>query len=209
MRLGNSNGSNMGLKYLNNRDAVEYVYANKADEFNRWMSDNHKSLVKTLTHQNIYNDDVFNQTYELVYNRLLYKQFEGDVSKMKGYFMRSYYTNNIQKAIVESNRKTEEITDNIASSCTVSIEDVEDKESACLVVEKAILNYVYANYSTQEFEIFNMYCNLKPAVSYKALATIIQQPYYKVRDAVCKIKKSLLNQPDIINMVQNCGYKIK
>lgn len=190
MRLGNSNGNNKGKKYLRKED-IDKVFAVKAEDFNKWMSQNFDAVVCFLKEKNIFDEDVFSDTYEKTYDKILYSDIKG--SDYRSYFQRAYYTNYINSR-VQNNRFTELLPirekDNID---TEYFADIEKKQSK---LEADIMDYIYSNYELREYEIFKMYVNLKPAVNYKTLADITGLKYHHIQTIVAKIKIDIQNNKE-------------
>lgn len=190
MRLGNSNGNNKGKKYLRKED-IDKVFAVKAEDFNKWMSQNFNTVVCFLKEKNIFEEDVFSDTYEKTYDKILYSDIKGN--DYRSYFQRAYYTNYINSR-VQNNRFTELLPihekDNIDTEYFAEIEKKQSK------LEADIMDYIYSNYELREYEIFKMYVNLKPAVNYKTLADITGLKYHHIQTIVAKIKIDIQNNKE-------------
>jgi len=190
MRLGNSNGNNKGKKYLR-KEEIDEVFAVKAEDFNKWMSSNYRSVVRFLKEKSIFDEDVFSDTYEKMYDKILYSDIEG--SDYRSYLQRAYYTNYINSR-VQGNRFAELLPvhekDNMDTEYFVEMEIKQAK------LEADIMSHIYSNYELREYEIFRMYVNLKPAVNYKTLADITGLKYHHVQTIVAKIKIDIQNNKE-------------
>lgn len=190
MRLGNSKGQNKGKKYLR-KDEIDVVFAVKAEHFNKWFSENYKTLTLYLIDKDIFDNDVFNLTYINIHDNILFAGLECS-DKYKGYLMRAYYTNYINNKSLSTEREYRfcELLDNV---------DIEDREYSEIVdidekrtnLEQDIFKYVYSKYSLRNFELFKMYMHLKPAVNYSTLESITGVKAYLIQRIVSKIKKDI------------------
>lgn len=189
MILGNSNGNNKGKKYR--KEYLDEVLAVEAEVFNKWISQNLYTVICFLKKTNIYDEDVLNDTYEKIYEKILYSGFNG--SDYRSYLYRAYYTNYVNSN-VQNNRFTEllPIHDN-NNIDTDYFAEIEKKQSK---LEADIMDYIYSNYELREYEIFKMYVNLKPAVNYKTLAKITGLKYHHVQTIIAKIKMDVKNNEE-------------
>lgn len=185
MRLGNSNGNNKGKKYLRKAE-VDLVYAMKADEFNSWMTDHYHQVMQFLKDKNIYEADVFSDTYEKMYEKIFYSGMIGD--DYRGYFQRAYYTNYINNRV--QNNRYIELWENYDKD-DLDNEYFAELEAKHSQLEKDIMEYIYLNYRIREYEIFKMYINLKPAINYHSLAEITGMKYHHIQSIVAKIKSDV------------------
>jgi hypothetical protein len=190
MILGNSRGNNRGKKYLK-KDKVDDVYADSAELFNTWFSENYNSLVSSIKDRYIYDEDVFHETYKNIYEKILFLSFDGD--GFLPYFLRSYYTNRILNECKESLYC--ELLPN-ADKEDIDPEYYSDMEENQKKLETDILNYIYLNYNIREFELFKMYTGLKPAVNYSTLAGITGISRHKIQRVISKIKKDIRSNKD-------------
>lgn len=190
MRLGNSFGNNKGKRYLR-KEEIDQVYAIKAEDFNKWMSQNYSSLVCFLKDRNIFDEDVFNETYEKIYEKILYSDIKG--GDYRAYFQRAYYTNVINSK-VQNNRFTELLP--IHERDNVDTEYFAEIEQKQIKLENDIMDYIYSNYEIRDYEIFKMYVNLKPAINYETLAEITGVKSHNIAYIISKIKKDICNNKD-------------
>lgn len=185
MVLGNSNGKNKGKKYLR-KNEIDVVFAKKADHFNTWISNNYNSLIQALIDVDIFNEDVFHETYKSVYEKILFSDIHGD--NYRDYLMRAYYTNLILSKSKEGrycellpNTDKEDVDSDYFS-------ELEDKQTS---LEADIMSYIYSNYDIRDFELFKMYMSLKPAVNYSTLAKITGLKSHNIQRSISKIKKDI------------------
>lgn len=191
MRLGNSFGNNKGKKYR--KEKGDYVYALQTHEFNKWMSINYDSVISYLKDKNIFDQDVFSSTYEKMYELILYSGIKGN--NYRAYFQRAYYTNRINYEI-QNSRLVEFLSCYEREDVNYGYyAEIEEKQSK---LEADIMDYIYSNYDLREYEIFKMYVNLKPAVSYKSLSEITNVKSHNIYRIISKIKKDIQGNPDFI-----------
>jgi len=185
MVLGNSNGNNKGKKYLR-KNEIDIVFANRANHFNEWVSENYNTLVEALIDVDIFDRDIFHETYKNVYEKIFFSDIQGN--NYRDYLMRAYYTNLILYKSKENrycellpNTDKEDIDSNYFS-------DLEDKRKD---LETDIMSYIYSNYDIRDFELFKMYMSLKPAVNYSTLARITGLKSHNIQRIISKIKKDI------------------
>lgn len=185
MRLGNSNGNNKGKKYIR-KDEIDKVFALQAENFNRWMAKEYSSIVLFLKDKEAYDQDVFSETYEKVYEQILFASIKGN--EFRKYFQRAYYTNLINSK-VKNNRFCELLP--IHERDDVDNEYFDELEAKRNKLESDILDYVYSSYSLRDFELFKMYMSLKPAVNYATLSKMTGVKTHNIQRIICKIKKDV------------------
>lgn len=186
MLLFSSTPPNTGKKYIKNKDQIDSVFAGRAEDFNKWFSENYTRLYRYLADKQYLEYDVFVGTFEKVYNNILYSGAE--ISNYRTYFLTAYFSM-LQTDRVFQNRFCE-LLDNI---------DIEDREYSEIVdidekrtnLEQDIFKYVYSKYSLRNFELFKMYMHLKPAVNYSTLESITGVKAYLIQRIVSKIKKDI------------------
>lgn len=93
MILGNSNGRNKGKKYIvkskiDYNTATRQCNVERADNFRLWFTDAHPKLVRAFKGQNIYDEDIYNDIYLLIFERIMYGRLI--VNDFKTYFIRSF-----------------------------------------------------------------------------------------------------------------------
>ncbi|MDR1503682.1 MAG: hypothetical protein LBT43_14645 [Prevotella sp.] len=185
MKLGNSNGNNTGKKYFirgrDDRDEPQPAHRKKADEFNRWFTENHQSLVNFLIGKYAYNEDVFYTTYMRISEKILYSGMI--VKDYKAYFHRSYFTNYIQ----DSEKESRYVAIPVHHRLEAHHSNPHEHERMQTKLEDDIFDYVYRRYDLREFELFKMYITLKPAVNYHTLAAITHVQAHKIQRIVSRI----------------------
>jgi len=195
MILGNTNGNNRGKKYLKNKNICHSkCHPEKATHFNTWFEENIRPLKVQLfnKYHHISNEDIFNDTYLRIYERIYYTGFQ--IADYKSYFCRAFYTNHVQE-ISKYNRF-------IDFEPNISIHDEDNSpeketEQQHRRLEEDIFDYVYHHFDIREYEIFKMYMRLKiqgKYMNYEILARIINNEEYKVHNIqaiISRIKKSV------------------
>lgn len=195
MILGNSNGNNRGKKYLKEKDKCQSTsFAHKVKKFDDWFVAHIRPLKVQLfgkyTHAS--NEDVFNDTYLRIHERIYYTGF--DIADYKSYFCRAFYTNHIQE-LTKTNRFAD-----IDYAHNIGEEDSSDETELDLKfrqLEEDVFDYVYRHFDLHEYEIFKMYMRLKiqgKNMTYELLAEIIRNDDYKVHNIqaiISKIKKEV------------------
>lgn len=190
MKLGNSNGNNRGKRYfVRGRDDqnLDRVYAEEADRFARWFSDNYHSVRQQLLNKEGYDDDTFSETYLRIYEIIL---FTGrDIKDYASYFHRAYYTNYIQ-GLTRENRYCELFPNyDVEDESTTAYEAEVDAKRISLQTD--VMDYVLENYDLREFEIFKMYVSLKPAINYHALAKMTDLKYHVIQRMISRISQDV------------------
>lgn len=189
MILGNSFGKNKGKKYFirgKHDKNPDTLYAEKAEKFNTWFSQNYSKLVQALKDKYIFDDDTVNDTYIRVYENILFCGIK--IECYKSYFFRSYYTNYVNDSI-KNNRYTQ-LLPNFDRSDT-DTEYFVDLEAKQKKLESDIFGYIYSNYDIRDFELFKMYITLKPAVNYLSLSNITGLKAHNIQRTISKIKKDI------------------
>lgn len=195
MILGNTNGNNRGKKYLKNKNICKSkCYPDKATHFDTWFVQNVRPLKVQLFNKYYHpsNEDVFNDTYLRIHERIYYTGFR--IEDYKSYFCRAFYTNHVQE-LCKSNRFTDfELNDNISEDDNTPEAELELLHRR---LEEDIFDYVYRHFDIREYEVFKMYMRLKiqgKYMNYEILADIINNDGYKVHNIqaiISKIKKAV------------------
>lgn len=203
MKLGNSNGNNRGKRYfIKGRDDVnpEKLYAEEANQFSTWFGANYKRLRRDVRGSSPVNDDVFNDTFLRIYELILYTGRK--VRDYKAFFHRAYFTNLVQASTkenrycnfndyIDSDGGATQRMENVATGKQMLVDesyDVElELEERQQRLKDDIMGYVYQKYKQQDFEIFKMYMELKPAINYHALSKITGQKYHNIQRTVSTI----------------------
>ncbi|KAA6337286.1 hypothetical protein EZS27_014624 [termite gut metagenome] len=199
MKLGNSNGNNRNKKYLTKKIRLTTEpNIEKAEEFNTWFEENYKYLVEQEKRRQVYNEDVFNDTYLKIYDKVLYG---ANVEDYKKYFSRSYFTNYYQNNIIQSKKKNISMEDNVSNKEDETKEETErkvlkDMERDELITE--IFEYVKVHYTIQEFELFKIYTFLKKqSMSYKKLSAITHLSTQYISSTISKIKNDITTNEEL------------
>jgi len=197
MKLGNSKGNNKGKKYyMRARDGQkEPKPANKkrADEFSLWFGQNYRQLINFLISKNSYDDDVFNNTYIRMTEKLLYTSQK--IDDYKAYFHRSYYTNYILDKTQEARYVPLPVHANLEAHHTNPYE----RERMQTILELDIFDYVYNRYEIREFELFKMYISLKPAINYHSLSQITHLQTHYIQRVISKILADIRSNKELLS----------
>jgi len=188
MRLGNTAGKNKGKKYLKIKGTEEITAANqaKADHFQYWFGENYMKLRRELVQKETFDEDVLNETFLRIYDKILYGGLV--IADYKAYFHRAFFTNFMQ------------VTINIAKGIISSIDgldwaDDEDDDRELLQsksqLQEDILDYVYVRYPVHDFELFKMYVQLKPAINYAELSKITNLSQTRISETISKIRRDI------------------
>ena len=180
MRLGNSNGQNTGKRYIkltgNERIAPERELA--VGLFSQWMERNYVKLRRSIVGKGVYDDDVFSDTCQNMYDAIAFKQL--DIKCYGSYFNRSYFTNKMLDASRETKRGKVHYDVTAAWNVpdqkfgySISVSDVRR-------LNHDIFEYVNTSYSPTESSLFEIYVQARSALSYKELSKITRMPYYSV-----------------------------
>lgn len=187
MLLFNRNKTNKGKKYIK-KSSVDAVFAIEAENFNEWFSANCEKIKNYLTTRKSLDSDSFTECYLKMYENILFKGTE--IKDYRSYFVRAYYT------LLMVNKAGQNILCELQSYHDKETTDPDvfnETENAHKELEEKIMNYVYKNYPIQHFEIFKMYVNLKPNISYKKLSTIIKLKEGTIKNIVSNIRKDISN----------------
>lgn len=197
MILGNSNGKNRGKKYFKDRDKNKdesLCFSGKVKKFDDWFVANMRSLKVQLfgKYPHPGNDDIFNDTYIRIYERIYYTGF--DIADYKSYFCRAFYTNHIQELTKTNHYADIDYAENMGEESNINERELEIK---FIQLEDEIFEYVYEHFDLREYEIFKMYMRLKiqgKNMTYEVLADIIQNEEYKphnIQAIICRIKREV------------------
>lgn len=171
---------------------------NNITHFNNWFEQDYHNLQRKLKRKNCYNEDVFNETYLRMYEAI---NRNATVSNYQSYFIRSYYCNNIQHRI-EGNKYCSLSIDPEIHKKTNKETNLKDLETQNQALENEVMSFVYDNFELQEFELFKMYFNLKPAINYKTLSEITHIEEYKIGMIISKIKKRVRRNKKLADKYQ-------
>lgn len=192
--------TNEGKTYTQ-KGEIDVLFAGKAEEFNSWFNANYFELEQYFKNRNRYDGAIFSDTYLNVYENILYRG--GEISNYKGLFLTAYFRNMLN-SMERQNRFLE-----LAPYHEKSENDSEyykEIDEANTRLERKIFEYVYSFYSLQEYEIFKMYINLQPAISYRSLSKIIGQKYWYIQRIISNIlldirtKKEKIKSGEIYHM---------
>lgn len=171
--LGNSKGGNKGKKYFIRKNATEDMITvesqTSANNFVSWFVNVCLSIqreIKQKTNGKI-DEDIFNDTYLKMHEIILYTNLQ--IKDHRGYFMRAYYTNITQKAILETRCVAFDMTmiETPPSEANIIAFEQEYKE----VVNK-VFNEARQFLSYSEYDIFHGFIKWKEKQEGKAGGSI-------------------------------------
>lgn len=197
MKLGNSKGNNRGKKYFLRSQINENSprYEAQAQAFASWFAPNMRSLITDLKHKNNFDQDTFNDTYLRMHELILYTG--KSVTDYRSYFVRSYFTNDIQTKMADARYCA--YPDHDSFEELVGATSVQNIEQERCTLENDVMDFVFRNFSNQEFELFKMYTNLQPAITYRGLAEITNIKEYIIQNIVAKVKRALRANKELAN----------
>lgn len=201
MILGNTNGRNKGKKYIV-KSKIDYNTAPpkcnvaRADNFRLWFTDAHPKLVRVFNDQNIYDEDTYNDTYLLIFERIMYGGLI--VNDFKTYFIRSFFTNRILN-FKRNNRYVYD--ENALSNLSQQID-----ESSSLINEmlelsgmyELIISFVKRNYPEEDFKIFKLNLLDTPRLNYIEIGLYLGIPAHQIRKKILEIKEHICNNKQIL-----------
>lgn len=195
MRLGNSGANNKGKKYIKIKPGAVATPENqvKADLFKEWFGKTYTRLQTELINKDTYNEDILNDTFLRIYDKIRYGGLE--IANYKAYFHRAFFTNFMQETINQSQGITTSLDNHD------KIDDAENDAELIAIktnLENDIFQYVYQKYSLHEFELFKMYMSLKPAINYTELSNITNISLSRISEIISKIRKDVCKQKDFI-----------
>lgn len=196
MRLGNSGGKNRGKKYLKIRGDEIITPENqvKADSFKQWFGSMYKTLQKELINKDTYDEDVLNDTFLRLYDKVLYGGLV--IANYKAYFHRAFFTNFIQNTINKGKLSEKFVELDYETNTKDESEDIKNSLRLEILFSKKILNYIRQKYPTSEFEIFKMYVSAIPKITYSELSVITGLPQDQIGNIISPIKKDILNNKE-------------
>lgn len=187
--------TNEGKTYITQKDNVDILYTDKAESFNKWFESNSHYLEQYLKNRGRFDGGTYTEAYLKIYDNILYRGTE--IGNYKGFFLSSYFRIMLNDKVYQ-NRFCELVSYNEKDNQDSEL--YREIDEANTELERKIFEYVYSFYSLQEFEIFKMYINLQPAISYTSLAEITGLKYWYIQRLVSKIIKDIkINKKKIEN----------
>lgn len=187
MILGNSKRQNLGKKYLI-RKKLDYgnitdCQLGKAANFNQWFVANKCVLEQELSIKNIYDEDVFMDTYIRMAESIIFT--DSMIQNFKSYFCRSYYTNYInQRSIGNRFINNEYDLSLIEDDSDTIIQTKIDMENKI----EQILEFVRTEYPNH-LEIFKL--NMVDSLNYNEVSKRTGIQSYVIQKNISLIKKDL------------------
>lgn len=191
MKLGNTAGKNKGKKYLKitGNEVVTAENQGKADHFKYWFGEKYMQLKRELTQKNTVDDDVMNETFIRIHDKILYGGLV--IKDYKAYFHRAFFTNYMQLVI--------EVSKGFLSSID-GYDTADDSDSDLAMIatkvrlENDVFDYVSEKYSSRDFELFKMYVSLKPSINYAQMSEMTGLSQSRISESVSKIRKDVRAQ---------------
>lgn len=185
---------NTGKKYFKQKDRenADLLFAEQADDFNKWFNANFKELEKELSKEKGYDKSYLTATYLKIYENILYKGTE--VTSYKGLFITSFHRI-VRNDEVAENKKTplEDWYDAEDQNDTEVLKELNEWNKELI---NKMFDFVYSNYPKDEFQIFKMYINLQPNVSYESLAKLLKLKYWHIQRVISTILSDLKENRD-------------
>lgn len=200
-KYGNSKGNNKGKKYIKLRGgevATPQAQA-AADDFLKWFGRMYGYIREHLIAEPKLDDDVYHDAAITIYDAIRLKNLVIRGRK-RAYYLRVYHTTLLKT--LQDRRK--------AITTTLSINVLEDEntgaelralaandydpaayEHAVDTVRGEMLAFVRRHYQPWAVSIFEIYMELQPQITYKAMAEMLGIPRNKVSATVCEIKAEL------------------
>lgn len=188
MKLGNTAGKNKGKKYLKikGNEVVTVENQAKADHFKYWFGEMYNRLRSELIQKNTYNDDILNETFLRIHDKVLFGGLF--IKDYKAYFHRAFFTNYMQMIIEQSKGIVSTIDGlDFEEDINSDLPLIEAKAH----LENDIFDYVHGKYSLRDFELFKMYIRLKPTITYTQMSDMTGLSVTLIGDAVSKIRKDV------------------
>lgn len=178
--------TNKGKTYITQKEDSDNLYTEKANAFNTWFELHSTELELYLKDRNSFDGSRFTETYLKVYENTLHRGTE--IGNGMGFFLSAYFRIAMNDIKFES--RYQDLPSYVEHE---SIDDVELHELQEIndIQVKQIFEYVYSRYSLKDYEIFKMYINLQPAISYHSLAKITGLKYWYVQRVISKVINDL------------------
>lgn len=198
MKLGNTGGKNKGKKYLKitGEEAVKPENKVKAEAFGRWFGNIYPTIVREHIGNNIYNEDILNDTFLKIYDKILYGGLE--IVNYKSYFCRAYFTNFMQNRIKKQNYPDIYIDD---SNDYYSLADNSyyEQEENLIRAElfDDILHYVENKFGSDSCDLFVKYMQ-DGDVTYNSLSGQMNVPVHIVRYSIGRITGKIRRNPEYL-----------
>jgi len=187
MKLGNSGGKNKGKKYLKitGKESVKPENQLRADAFCQWFGNMYQHIIREHVSNNIYNEDILDDTFLKIYDKILYGGL--DIINYKSYFCRAYFTNFMQDRMRKQNQ-TEIYIDDSNDYYSLTDESYKEKEENSRKAElfNDILIYVKNKFGSDSCDLFLQYIQNTDA-TYKSLSTQMDVPVHIVRYSIGRI----------------------
>lgn len=190
MRLGNTQGKNKGKKYLKitGNEIITPENQLKANNFKAWFGDSYKRLQMELVAKRTYNEDILNDTFIRIHDKILYGGI--DIANYKAYFHRAFFTNYVQDSMKETKISRMHISDEYAN--TTPDEGMDEKlelqQKHQLYVD--VMQYVKNQFNETDFNVFVNYVK-RGNRKQQAIANNTGLPHQSIVNTISKIKKRI------------------
>lgn len=194
MTLGNTNGNNKGKKYLKIRGGEIITPENqiKYDKYSSWFESNYQKIRLNVSISSTYNDDIFNETFVNISNKILYGGLE--ISDYQSYFSRAYFTNHIQ---FESR-----VCDTVSISATHDqLEIMSDNRQDGSDMLGVVMTYVERKYTQTQYKIFYTYfTQMGDKTTFRSLARELNVSTFFIHTTIKHILKDIRHNTNLRNL---------
>lgn len=190
MKLGNTGGKNKGKKYLKITGNEEITAENqaKANRFKEWFGNNYKRLQVELVAKRTYNEDILNDTFLRIHEKILYGGI--DIVDYKSYFHRAFFTNYVQDSMKATKIEHMIVSDEYAIDTLDETLDEIAEQQRKLQLYKDVLQFVQNQFNEADYSLFRTYVKLGNR-KYEVVADATNTPYEDTMNTISKIKKRI------------------
>ena len=198
MTLGNTNGNNRGKKYLklNGTEVATICNQYKYNLFSVWFSQNYHKIKNQIISKTSFNNDVFNDTFLKVSNKILYGGL--DIKNYTSYFSRAYFTNYISHHDYVKLIPLELVSNEVP--------DHNDTQHSLSEFTEDVMAYVLKRYNKTQYDIFYTYfTQIEEKTTFRKLASLHNISTFTVHYTINMIIKDIRNNHSLVNQYQ-CIY---
>lgn len=198
-------GNNKGKKYIKLRggEVATPEAQVAADDFFKWFARMYGYIKENLIAAPKFDDDVYHDAALTIYNAI---RLRGLVIKgrKRAYYLRVYHTTLLRelqnrKKAITTNLSLDTLNDENTGepeayelrALAASDYDPAKYEGAVDTLRGEMLDFVRRHYQPYAVSIFEIYMELQPKTSYKAVAKMLGIPQAVVEKSVCEIKSEL------------------
>ncbi len=200
MKLGNTGGKNKGKKYLRitGLETITPENRQKAESFKEWFGSMYSKLQIELINKDTYNEDVLNDTFLRIYDKILFGGLE--IIDNKSYFHRAFFTNFMQSVINESKKNENIISDYEYVDLVDDAIEIEESIKAEDNLYREVLKHVVSNFGTDALELILAYMSIKAEKkNIKTLANLMDVKEHILAHQIRTIKKSVQENTELSN----------